>query len=102
MFKPPSHKTLPRQGDPRKFAQHGVTLEGFIPVSDLGRIVEATESSEGEVGVSLEFALNEERKKVVTGTASAELSLVCQRCLSTRGCWRSAVRWGYHSFWFPQ
>lgn len=81
MFKTPSHKALPRQGDPRKFAQHGVTLEGFIPVSELGRIVDATESSEGEVSVNLEFALSEERKKVVTGTASAELSLVCQRCL---------------------
>jgi uncharacterized protein len=83
MFKTPSHKALPRQGDPRKFAQHGVTLEGFIPVSELNRILDATESSEGEVSVNLVFALSEERKKVVTGTASAELSLVCQRCLES-------------------
>lgn len=81
MFKPPSYKILPRQGDPRKFAQHGVTLEGYIPVSELNRIVDATESSEGEVAVNLEFTVSEERKKVITGTANAELSLICQRCL---------------------
>jgi uncharacterized protein len=29
----------------------------------------------------LEFGVNEEKKKVVTGNASAELVLICQRCL---------------------
>ncbi|MCE3253108.1 MAG: nucleic acid-binding protein [Cellvibrio sp.] len=81
MFKTPSNKVLPRQGDPRKFAQHGVCLEGVIPVAELPRVVEATESSDGEIQVKLEFTISEERKKVVIGNASADLTLVCQRCL---------------------
>lgn len=81
MFKTPSHKVLPQQGDPRKFAQHGASLEGVIPVSELPRIVDATESSDGEIQVKLEFAISEEKKKVVIGKACAELTLVCQRCL---------------------
>jgi uncharacterized protein len=81
MFKAPSHKPLLRQGDPRKFAQQGVTLEGFIPVSELQRIVDATETADGEIQVKLEFSISEEGKRAVAGHAFAELSLICQRCL---------------------
>ncbi len=81
MFKTTSHKALPRQADPRKFAQQGVTLEGFVPTSELPRILDATESKEGEIQVKLEFKISEEGKRVVTGHAHAEIILICQRCL---------------------
>ena len=81
MFKPPFDKLLPRQGDPRKFAQQGVLIEGFIPVVDLPRMLEVTQESSGSVQVSLDFGLNETNKRVVTGRASADLALICQRCL---------------------
>lgn len=81
MFKTTSHKALPRQADPRKFAQQGVSLEGFIPVSELPRILEATEGSEGDVQVALAFNISEEGKRVVTGQAHADMVLICQRCL---------------------
>ena len=81
MFKPPFDKLLPRQGDPRKFAQQGVLLEGFIPLADLPRVAEVAQEVSGKVQVSLEFGLNETKKRVVTGNASTELMLVCQRCL---------------------
>jgi uncharacterized protein len=81
MFKPPFDKLLPRQGDPRKFAQQGVLIEGFIPVADLPRMLEATQESNGSVQVSLDFGLNETKKRVVTGRANADLALICQRCL---------------------
>lgn len=81
MFKTPFHKTLPRLVDPRKFAQQGVILEGFLPLVQLLRIVDATESSAGDVQAKLEFKISEEGKKAVTGYAAAELSMICQRCL---------------------
>src|SRR5690606_29849758 len=81
MFKTTSHKALPRQADPRKFAQQGVSLEGFILTSDLPRIVDATERNEGEVQVKLEFKISEEGKRVVVGHAHADMVLICQRCL---------------------
>ena len=81
MFKTPSLKPLPKQADPRKFAQQGISLQGFIPVVELPRLAEAVEETTGEVQVELTFGINEEKKKVITGHASAELTLVCQRCL---------------------
>jgi uncharacterized protein len=81
MFKTTSHKALPRQADPRKFAQQGVVLEGFVPTSELPRILDATESNDGEVQVKLEFKVSEEGKRVVIGHAHADMLLICQRCL---------------------
>jgi uncharacterized protein len=81
MFKTPSLKPLPKQGDPRKFAQQGISLQGFVPVTELPRLAEAVEETTGEVHVDLAFGISVEKKKVVTGHASAELALVCQRCL---------------------
>lgn len=82
MFSAPSHKTLPRQGDPRKFAQQGISLEGIIPIAALPRLAESLEGTEGQVFVRLNFGISEEGKKVVSGKARADLMLICQRCLS--------------------
>lgn len=81
MFKTPLLKPLPKQGDPRKFAQQGISLDGSVPVAALPRLVSALQEDSGEIQVSLVFGFNEEKKKVVTGRAAAELVLVCQRCL---------------------
>jgi uncharacterized protein len=86
MLTTPTHKPLLRQADPRKFAQQGVSIEGFILISELPRLVDAVESSAsesalGEVLVHLDFKVNEEGKKVVKGQIKANLTLVCQRCL---------------------
>ena len=81
MFKTPSLKPLPKQGDPRKFAQQGISLQGFIPVSALTRLVDVVQEATGNVQVDLAFGISVEKKKVVTGHAIADLTLVCQRCL---------------------
>ncbi len=82
MFDAPSEKALPRQGDPRKFAQQGVALKGYVPVSELGRLAEALAIPEGKIYADLAFKISEEGKLVVQGAARAELDLMCQRCLS--------------------
>lgn len=76
-----SKKTLPRLGDPRKFAQQGISVSGTVPVSSLPRLLEAVESGDGEVDVNLAFGVTEDRHRVVTGTAVANVSQICQRCL---------------------
>jgi len=81
MLKPPSDKQFPRQGDPRKFAQQGVSLNGHLAVKDLPRLTGALANAEGEVQAELEFAINEEGKRAVTGRAFGEVNLICQRCL---------------------
>ncbi|MBK8185977.1 MAG: DUF177 domain-containing protein [Cellvibrio sp.] len=81
MFKTPSDKALPRQVDPRRFAQQGINIDGYVPAAEMPRLIEATLDSAAKVQVELSFAVNEEKKKVVTGRACGELTLVCQRCL---------------------
>lgn len=81
MLKPPSHKQFPRLGDPRKFAQQGVTLEGKLPIAELPRLVDAVEDTAGEIKVELEFGINKEGKRAITGKAHGDVQLVCQRCL---------------------
>jgi uncharacterized protein len=81
MFTTPSDKALPRQVDPRRFAQQGIRIDGYVPVAEMSRLNEATLDSTAKIQVELNFAVNEEKKKVVTGRACGELTLVCQRCL---------------------
>lgn len=81
MLKTPSHKQLPRQGDPRKFAQQGVSLDGFVPVVEMPRLVEVVKDTSGNIEAELVFGISEEGKRVVTGSAHGDVSLMCQRCL---------------------
>lgn len=82
MFTTTSHKLLPRLGDPRKFAQQGISLQGVVPVNVLPRLSGALQDTDGEIQADLEFGLSEEKKKIVTGHVKANLPLLCQRCLS--------------------
>jgi uncharacterized protein len=82
MFQAPYDKPLPRQGDPRKFAQQGISIQGFVPVSALPRLAGALTSVEGNVQVELAFTIGDDRKRLVTGTAKADLCMECQRCLN--------------------
>jgi len=77
----PTEKTLPRQVDPRKFAQKGIELKGKIAVSALARVAEAVAESDSDVDVDIVFGIDQEGRKTLRGTAQAKLSVVCQRCL---------------------
>jgi uncharacterized protein len=82
MFKVTSEKIFPKLGDPRKFTQQGIVIEGLVPVSELPRVLEATEADSGAaVHVRLDFHISEEKKRAVVGIAAACLGLICQRCL---------------------
>lgn len=73
---------LPRHLDPRKFAQQRVSISGQISVSMLERLqpLLAT-STEGGISANLEFGIDEQGIRNVTGVINARLAMVCQRCL---------------------
>jgi len=77
-----SFKLLPRQIDPRKFAQQGIELSGSLPLAELLRLQEllVCEGDE-EVVVNLVFGIDEQRQRNLTGHASVNTKMVCQRCL---------------------
>lgn len=81
MSSTPVNHQLPRDVDPRKFANQGITLRGNIPLAELPRITELVAEPTGEVNVVLTFDVDEQRFKVVSGDVEGSLSLTCQRCL---------------------
>lgn len=77
---------LPRHIDPRKFAQQGLDLQGFVAVSDFPRLAGLTlDSSNADSGsdvkVELDFGVDEEKHRVISGQALCALKVTCQRCL---------------------
>lgn len=50
-------------------------------MSRLRRLAESLGNTEGEVDVELDFGVDARDRPSVTGRVSAELSLICQRCL---------------------
>lgn len=77
----PSTTFLPRQVDPRKFAQKGISLSGRIPLTALPRLNEAVQGGSEEIDVHLDFGIDEQGAKTLKGYADARVSVVCQRCL---------------------
>ena len=67
--------------DPRKFADKGTRLVGQLPLSVCERLSEYLVDNDGMVQVDLELTLDEEKRRIVTGTAEATLKVICQRCL---------------------
>jgi uncharacterized protein len=81
MTNAPSVSSLPRQLDPRKFAQQGIEISGSVAVDDLSRLGEILPSKEGVVHATLAFGIGEQRILHVVGHISANIENVCQRCL---------------------
>jgi uncharacterized protein len=81
MLNAPSDSPLPRQLDPRKFAQQGIEIEGTVALNELTRLGELLFSQEGSVYASLVFGIGEQRTLNVAGHITANVNNICQRCL---------------------
>lgn len=78
----PPLKALPQEVEPRKFAQRGVELRGSVPVNKLPRLHDSVVTI-GTVEAELQFGLDEQHLKIVTGKAVAVVERQCQRCLNS-------------------
>lgn len=81
MSRPPYDNALPQYADLRKYTYHGVTLEGQLALSGLRRLAAELLDSQGQARVRVQFAHDDQRRQILTGRVSAEVSLLCQRCL---------------------
>ena len=71
---------LPRVADFLLFAENNREYEGLLPISELERLHDIIDSTEGEVAVSLKFGWKY-GIRCLEGSVSADLDLICQRCL---------------------
>ncbi|MYM62171.1 YceD family protein [Pseudomaricurvus sp. HS19] len=82
MSSTPANPRLPRMIDVRKFAQQGIHLAGDVPVSGMERLAaESLNSDQATVAAVLEFGVDEERHRLIRGTADCSVQVTCQRCL---------------------
>jgi len=72
---------LPEYIDPFRLADAGQALRGSLALARFKRLTPFLNSGEGEVAVELRFGVDEGGQRYLRGHISAELELVCQRCL---------------------
>ena len=64
----------------RLFARNG-RIAADLPLQRLSRLAAYLADSEGQAAVVLQFGLDAEGRKLLTGTIESTLHLTCQRCL---------------------
>lgn len=70
-----------RHADFRKLAASGAHIGGVIPLDGLQRIGQELLDRGGLVTVELDFGIDDEGHRIISGRIEAELTLQCQRCL---------------------
>jgi len=72
---------LPESIEPVGLADVGRSFRGEIAVSGFERLRPLLADTDGALQVQLSFHLDERRMRVLQGSISGEVRLVCQRCL---------------------
>ncbi len=72
---------LPVEVDPFRLAEARRLLEGDIPLAQMKRLLPLLAQADGAIHLSLEFGVDSMGLANMTGTAQADLQLLCQRCL---------------------
>jgi uncharacterized protein len=73
---------LPLIIEPAKLADSGERLSGQLPLSQLDRISDLILNRDGEVCFELAFSKDDKGIVTITGELSADLTVLCQRCLN--------------------
>ena len=71
---------LPITIDPSRSAQRKLVCDGYFEVSGMNRLLAVCDAQCEQVQVSANFAVDEQGLVVISGTASATVALICQRC----------------------
>ncbi|WP_245931922.1 YceD family protein [Marinomonas aquiplantarum] len=73
--------TLPKYFDPRKYANNELAFEGNMPLNQFEELCAILASDEGNAFIHLDFRVDEDRRYIATGSLTANVQVVCQRCM---------------------
>ncbi|WP_151705343.1 YceD family protein [Nitrincola alkalilacustris] len=76
-----SNGPLPKKVDPRKLAERNAEISGSAKVADFTRFASFLCSDSGSIDVALAFSIDQQHLRTVTGTATGQVFMTCQRCL---------------------
>ena len=71
---------LPITIDPSRSAQRKLVCDGYFEVSGMNRLLAVCEARSEQVQVNVNFSVDEQGLVVISGKASATVTLTCQRC----------------------
>lgn len=71
---------LPITIDPSRSAQRKLVCDGYFEVSGMNRLLAVCEARSEQVQVNVNFSVDEQGLVAISGTASATVTLTCQRC----------------------
>ncbi len=72
---------LPLKVDSVRFAENAVSLQGRLFIKDMPRLLSSVRTGEGSVMVKLQFGMDHQGIKFMTGHFESRLTLECQRCM---------------------
>lgn len=78
---PISHTVLLQTLDPQKVFRQRMQIKGRMPVVSLQRFCESLLDDTGTVTAELLFEVDSERRFRILGNVTADVNVVCQRCL---------------------
>ena len=81
MLNTPFSNALPRQINPRKFAQQGIAISGSVALDALARVRDLLIGDEGDIHADLVFGLDEQKLLTVSGQIDVQAQRICQRCM---------------------
>ncbi len=71
---------LPLTIDPYRSAQRRLEYNGYFELIGLARLLAISEKASEQVNVKMNFDVDEQGLIVISGNASTQVSLTCQRC----------------------
>ncbi len=72
---------LPKHIDVLKRAEQRVALAGKASLASMSRLVSLVTMQEGDAAIDWQFGKDEEGRIFIKGSLTADLTVVCQRCL---------------------
>lgn len=78
---PMTDTLIPDYVDARKIFVQQALIEGTLPVAALPRLGELLADTSGMVNLSLRFSIDDEYRRVIDGSLSSKIAVICQRCL---------------------
>lgn len=79
-----SKAPFPNKVDPRRAAEQGLSYQHcLLPLKRLKRLATYLVDTDGDINVSLNFGVDEQRLPYLAGTADIDVKMLCQRCLGT-------------------
>jgi len=78
---PMSNEPLLRRADLFKLAHQGAHISSHVDVARLKRFTDALAGDSGVVAVDLQFGVDEQGVRFISGSLAADVKVLCQRCL---------------------